>query len=44
MQLIFLDLLATKELIDDVLSHVKTFGLETEFAMHVNDPFEKKSS
>ena len=43
MKLILLDLLFTEELINDVLCDIEALWLESEFAMHVNYPFQQKS-
>ena len=42
MKLILLNLLATKELIDDMLCHIQALGLETELTMHINYPLEEE--
>lgn len=42
MQLVLLDFLSTQELVDDVLCHVEALRLETELAVHVDDPLEKE--
>ena len=44
MQLILLNLLLAKELINDVLSNVKALRLESELTMHVDDPFEEEGT
>ena len=39
MQLILFDFLAAHELVDDMLSDVEGLRQQSEFAMHVDDPF-----